>query len=463
VRHVLCDAPAGVEDGAEAEAEAEAGADGPDEFAATDASGGKRRGKGKKKGGGLSDDEATAAAALKAQLRAKRLATEEEELDLADGNRPKKMASSSMADRMRERDLLQTGKSTGKTRAQVEPLDFEPPPEAKAATDFLAKHCILPPEKREHYQKLFTKVDDNESGTLDQLELTRALKTLNKNLISDNEIDYTVRVLELMGGAGIAAHNSETGLFEITFEQFAVRHVTSRHGVRRHVTVCGVTPRCAARRAALLFSLHSTAIHAMRLGVFTWFARARSCPTAACAMRRVLLGGIVAKQRAAGFGRDSNPFHNRESGGPLVRRCVRGCVRACVRGCVRACVRGCVRARVRGCVRASVRLCVRASVRAFPPHSNMTLQAIAALSEKVVALDKATKHTINDMDFDALESKMLKASGRPCPPPPSTSVLHPSNQRYTLSLLLPRSHAHDPIRSLLLSLFLCSLPNEYAS
>jgi len=148
------------------------------------------------------------------------LADSEEEEEL-----PKVMPKkNSMADRMRERmDLQKTGRGGKRDTKQavLDPLDFEPPPEVRAATDFLEKHCILPPEKNEHYRKLFHKVDDNESGTLDQMELTRALKTLNANLISDNEIDYTVRVLEMMGGAGIAAKNRETGLFEITFEQFA--------------------------------------------------------------------------------------------------------------------------------------------------------------------------------------------------------------------------------------------------
>lgn len=69
---------------------------------------------------------------------------------------------------------------------------------------------------------MFKAVDDNNSGTLDHYELPNALKVLNGELISDKEVEYTIRILGLMKEAGISSLNPETGEHEITFEQFSV-------------------------------------------------------------------------------------------------------------------------------------------------------------------------------------------------------------------------------------------------
>ena len=141
---------------------------------------------------------------------------EEEEPKATRKQAPKK----SKADMFRARqDLLKGPKSKGGRRKEVDVVVEVEEVTVKPALDFLGKHCILPPEKKMQYQNLFDQVDKDNSKKLDNFELTHALKALNANLINDKEIEYTMRILDLMQSAGVAS-TDEHGNKEITVEQF---------------------------------------------------------------------------------------------------------------------------------------------------------------------------------------------------------------------------------------------------
>jgi Ca2+-binding EF-hand superfamily protein len=116
-------------------------------------------------------------------------------------------------------------KGVGRKSRTLKPdtvLEMPPIGDKKAPVDFLAMHSILPPEKVAQYQTLFSQIDVDNSNSLDPGELTNALKVLNEHLISDKEIEYTMRILEMMDKCGIAAKDPVTGEMAITFEQFSV-------------------------------------------------------------------------------------------------------------------------------------------------------------------------------------------------------------------------------------------------
>ena len=67
-----------------------------------------------------------------------------------------------------------------------------------------------------------TQVDDNGNKTLDHFELTRAIKTINGSLVSDKEIEFIIRILDLMIEAGVNSKNEDNPeIREINFDQFA--------------------------------------------------------------------------------------------------------------------------------------------------------------------------------------------------------------------------------------------------
>jgi len=130
------------------------------------------------------------------------------------------LKKASKADMFRERqDMIKGPKSKGSSRKEIVIEVEVEEVTVKPALDFLAKHCILPPEKRVQYQNLFDQVDVDNSKKLDNFELTHALKALNANLINDQEIEYTMRILDLMTSAGVAS-TDEQGQKVITAEQF---------------------------------------------------------------------------------------------------------------------------------------------------------------------------------------------------------------------------------------------------
>lgn len=63
--------------------------------------------------------------------------------------------------------------------------------------DYLAKYCIIRPEKLPHYERVFTNVDREEKDDIDLYQLDYALKAVNNDLISENEISYVHQILEL--------------------------------------------------------------------------------------------------------------------------------------------------------------------------------------------------------------------------------------------------------------------------
>jgi Ca2+-binding EF-hand superfamily protein len=99
-------------------------------------------------------------------------------------------------------------------------IEMQPAVESKSAKDFLALHCILTPEKIASFKSLFVQVDVDNTNMLNKDELTQALVSMNANL-SLAEVDYTMKVLELMGETGTAFKNEDTGEIELSFEQFA--------------------------------------------------------------------------------------------------------------------------------------------------------------------------------------------------------------------------------------------------
>ena len=144
--------------------------------------------------------------------------TDEEEDEPERKKVPKKKRSK--ADMFRERQDLKKGpKSKGSSRKDMIEIVQVEEVQVKPAMDFLAKHCILPPEKRVQYQNLFDQVDVDNSKKLDNYELTHALKALNANLINDQEIEYTMRILDMMSAAGVAS-TDDAGQKVITAEQF---------------------------------------------------------------------------------------------------------------------------------------------------------------------------------------------------------------------------------------------------
>ena len=86
--------------------------------------------------------------------------------------------------------------------------------------NFLQHHCMLDPSTRKFYQDVYTQADESGSGGLDYHELVRGLKTINKKLISDKEVEYVVRILDMMQLAG-AQTNGSGGTPAVSFEQFA--------------------------------------------------------------------------------------------------------------------------------------------------------------------------------------------------------------------------------------------------
>lgn len=100
------------------------------------------------------------------------------------------------------------------------------------ASDLLARYSILTPAMLTYYKGVFGKVHAAAGGDLKNQEgsevishydMTEALKAVNKDLINDKEIEYMLRVLDIMEDVSATdASNSKTGPRRlITLTQFA--------------------------------------------------------------------------------------------------------------------------------------------------------------------------------------------------------------------------------------------------
>ncbi|XP_065843895.1 uncharacterized protein [Oscarella lobularis] len=87
----------------------------------------------------------------------------------------------------RDRNEASALKCTLKDLEGIDPLDY------------LAKYCIISPERLPHYERSYLNVarDEEDKITLEQLDF--ALKAVNYDLITDAEMDYISHVLELPG------------------------------------------------------------------------------------------------------------------------------------------------------------------------------------------------------------------------------------------------------------------------
>ena len=121
-----------------------------------------------------------------------------------------------------KRDLFKMRMQKRKTEKEIEPPVVERGPAvASKALDFLSLHCILDASTRTFYRKVYDLVDVNKSGGLDHEEVAAGLKAINKELISDKEVEYVVRILDMMQNVGVETNSRATGRPEVTFEQFA--------------------------------------------------------------------------------------------------------------------------------------------------------------------------------------------------------------------------------------------------
>eukprot|EP00730_Choanoeca_flexa_P000877 TRINITY_DN10378_c0_g1_i1.p2 TRINITY_DN10378_c0_g1~~TRINITY_DN10378_c0_g1_i1.p2 ORF type:complete len:287 (+),score=41.96 TRINITY_DN10378_c0_g1_i1:1661-2521(+) len=65
------------------------------------------------------------------------------------------------------------------------------------ALDYLSKYCILTPEQLRQYRLVFDSLDRSNSGELSHVEVEFGLKTVNKQIITRQELDYVSVVLEV--------------------------------------------------------------------------------------------------------------------------------------------------------------------------------------------------------------------------------------------------------------------------
>eukprot|EP00118_Oscarella_pearsei_P004508 m.19460 g.19460 ORF g.19460 m.19460 type:complete len:850 (+) comp27843_c0_seq3:1-2550(+) len=65
--------------------------------------------------------------------------------------------------------------------------------------DYLAKYCIISPERLPHYERSYLNVARDEEDKIDLEQLDFALKAVNYDLITDSEMGYISHVLELPG------------------------------------------------------------------------------------------------------------------------------------------------------------------------------------------------------------------------------------------------------------------------
>lgn len=125
------------------------------------------------------------------------------------------MTSDSGRRRTRKK-LPKLGQPASASKSRLSPgLTIEREPGIRSTSlDFLGLHCILDPATRAYYQKVYDAVDDNMSGGLDHAQLANGLKTINKQLITDHEIEYVVRILDMMQLVGVMcyANNRSSGV-----------------------------------------------------------------------------------------------------------------------------------------------------------------------------------------------------------------------------------------------------------
>eukprot|EP00043_Microstomoeca_roanoka_P016890 m.174637 g.174637 ORF g.174637 m.174637 type:complete len:1017 (-) comp16541_c0_seq1:891-3941(-) len=66
------------------------------------------------------------------------------------------------------------------------------------AIKYACQYTILDPERVKYYLKVFRAVDVNHDQVLDHHELARGLRHINNNLITDREMDFVLRVLDVI-------------------------------------------------------------------------------------------------------------------------------------------------------------------------------------------------------------------------------------------------------------------------
>eukprot|EP00049_Salpingoeca_infusionum_P000236 m.38269 g.38269 ORF g.38269 m.38269 type:complete len:1062 (-) comp10185_c0_seq1:689-3874(-) len=62
----------------------------------------------------------------------------------------------------------------------------------------LARFCIIPPEKLKQYKAVFKAADRDQDSRLDLTELGAALRTVNHNLMTPKELEFVLRVLDIV-------------------------------------------------------------------------------------------------------------------------------------------------------------------------------------------------------------------------------------------------------------------------
>eukprot|EP00035_Acanthoeca_spectabilis_P035738 m.36040 g.36040 ORF g.36040 m.36040 type:complete len:940 (-) comp7522_c0_seq1:2685-5504(-) len=136
-----------------------------------------------------------------------------------------------------------------------------------SALDVLAQFCILPDPMRVAFRKVFDALDSEGTGHIDEQQCVRGLKTINRDLVSDREIEYVKTVLGLFKEATDEdSANSEDGedgdSLTVDFETFALTAALSRHVVsldpyvRRCVNSTDYEALVKKKRAAIaLFKL----------------------------------------------------------------------------------------------------------------------------------------------------------------------------------------------------------------
>ena len=65
------------------------------------------------------------------------------------------------------------------------------------ALDYLGKYCILTPEQLRAYRIVFTNLDRDKDGLLSFTEIDFGLKTINRQLITEQQARYVYEVLEV--------------------------------------------------------------------------------------------------------------------------------------------------------------------------------------------------------------------------------------------------------------------------
>ncbi|EGD77251.1 hypothetical protein PTSG_12711 [Salpingoeca rosetta] len=91
---------------------------------------------------------------------------------------------------------------------------------ASDAIKYAYNYCILDPEHVKYYLKVFKDVDANGDHRLDYKELGRGLRQVNNHLITNREVDYVLRVLDVVNESMGRQHRENKR--RISFRLFSV-------------------------------------------------------------------------------------------------------------------------------------------------------------------------------------------------------------------------------------------------